>query len=26
NCLFVDGHVETLRPEQIKEKNIYWSY
>jgi prepilin-type processing-associated H-X9-DG protein len=26
NCLFVDGHVEALRPEQIKEKNIFWSY
>jgi len=26
NWLFVDGHVETLRPEQIKERNIFWFY
>ncbi len=26
NCLFVDGHVEARRPEEILEKNIYWSY
>ena len=26
NCLFVDGHVEARRPEEILEKNIFWSY
>jgi prepilin-type N-terminal cleavage/methylation domain-containing protein/prepilin-type processing-associated H-X9-DG protein len=26
NWLFVDGHVETLRPDQIKEKNLFWFY
>jgi len=26
NCLFVDGHIEARQPEDIKEKNIYWSY
>lgn len=26
NALFIDGHIEALRPEDIKEKNIYWSY
>jgi prepilin-type N-terminal cleavage/methylation domain-containing protein/prepilin-type processing-associated H-X9-DG protein len=26
NCLFVDGHVEARRPEEILEKNVFWSY
>lgn len=26
HCVFVDGHVELLKPEQIREKNIFRSY